>query len=232
MPRRSGLVSQYLENVSRDFIFEHQHIIRDYVRWRHGVYALYRRGKLYYVGLASNLRTRLKAHLKGRHAKAWDRFSVYLTLGDTHLKEMESLVLRIVQPKGNRVRGGFTNSENLKRRLARDMRNYYREQLAELLGRVLRRGTLRRKLRRTPGRMPVLARYTTTSFKLKARYKGKTIRAAVRRDGRIRCNGSLYTSPSQAAARACGLKARDGWHFWIYERAPGDWVLLDQLRRR
>jgi type I restriction-modification system DNA methylase subunit len=35
---------------------------------RHGVYALYRGNRLYYVGLASNLRSRLNTHLRDRHA--------------------------------------------------------------------------------------------------------------------------------------------------------------------
>ena len=26
-------------------------------------------------------------------------------------------------------------------------------------------------------------------------------------------------------------KTGNGWTFWRYERAPGDWVLLDELRR-
>ncbi len=79
--RRLSLVCQHLENVSRDFLEKYQDTIRDYVRRRHGVYALYRRDKLQYVGLASNLRSRLKAHLKDRHAKSWDRFGIYLTIG-------------------------------------------------------------------------------------------------------------------------------------------------------
>jgi hypothetical protein len=65
------------------------------VRRRQGVYALYRRKKTYYVGLASNLRSRLVHHLKDRHGDSWDRFSGYFTIGDTHLKELESLNLRI-----------------------------------------------------------------------------------------------------------------------------------------
>ena len=36
---------------------KYQDIIRRYVRRKQGVYALYRRGKLHYVGLASNLRS-------------------------------------------------------------------------------------------------------------------------------------------------------------------------------
>ena len=78
MRKRASLVSQHLENISRKALENYQAIIRRYVRNRQRVYALYRHGKLYYVGLASDLQWRLKHHLKDRHEKAWDTFSVYL----------------------------------------------------------------------------------------------------------------------------------------------------------
>ena len=59
MRKLKPLVCQHLENVSRDLLEQNQEIVRQYVRHRQGVYALYRRGKIYYVGLAGNLRSRL-----------------------------------------------------------------------------------------------------------------------------------------------------------------------------
>lgn len=50
------LVCQHLENISRKALENYQKIIKDFVKGRHGVYALYKKGRLYYVGLASNLR--------------------------------------------------------------------------------------------------------------------------------------------------------------------------------
>lgn len=58
--RKGQLVCQHLENISRKALENYQNIIKEYVKGRHGVYALYRKGNLYYVGLASNLRNRLK----------------------------------------------------------------------------------------------------------------------------------------------------------------------------
>ena len=55
MKRNAQLVCQHLENISRAALEEYQNIIRQYVRGRHGIYVLYRKGKLYYVGLATNL---------------------------------------------------------------------------------------------------------------------------------------------------------------------------------
>lgn len=92
------LVCQHLEGVARNALSEHQKLIKRLVRRRNGVYALYRKDKLYYVGLAKSLSSRLKQHLRDRHSGSWDRFSAYLTLGNQHLKELESLILRISQP--------------------------------------------------------------------------------------------------------------------------------------
>src|SRR6266567_311989 len=134
MAKRAQLVCQHLENISRDALAKYQKIIRQYVRHRQGVYALYRRGKLYYIGLASDLRWRLHAHLKDHHGLRWDRFSVYLTIGETHLRELESLLLRVVKPKGNKQKGKFTHSENLLRRLKREVRSLQRSELDDMIG--------------------------------------------------------------------------------------------------
>ena len=77
---KGQLVCQHLEHISRDALETYQRIIKSFVKGRHGIYALYKKDKLYYVGLASNLRNRLKHHLRDRHANRWDRFSVYLTI--------------------------------------------------------------------------------------------------------------------------------------------------------
>src|SRR4030065_148258 len=116
MPRRKPLVTQHLEKISRDALEKYQDIVKAFVRGRQGVYALYRGNKLYYVGLASNLRNRLRHHLRDRHGQAWDRFSVYLTIGDSHLKELEALILRIVKPPANKQKGKFISSEDIRGR--------------------------------------------------------------------------------------------------------------------
>jgi hypothetical protein len=77
----------------------------------------------------------------------------------------------------------------------------------------------------------VLAKYISGPLKLKAQFKGRIVKARVRRDGKVRFAGKTYTSPSVAAALACKRKTCNGWKFWRYERAPGDWVSLDTLRR-
>lgn len=51
MARQAQLVCQHLENISSEALDKYQDVVRNYVRGRQGIYALYRRNKLYYVGL-------------------------------------------------------------------------------------------------------------------------------------------------------------------------------------
>lgn len=232
MSSKTHFVYQHLENISREALERHQKIIRALVHRRAGVYALYRRGRLYYVGLAGNLRSRLAMHLRDRHGQSWDRFSVYLTVSDAHLKELESLILRVVKPAGNKQMGKFAGSEDLRRKLARAVREYQRAELISLMGARSKRMQIEDDEPDEPdGRKPVLAAYVKAPLKLRARFKGKLLRARVRRDGRIRFAGALYNSPSVAGAAACQRKTCNGWTFWHYERARCDWVELNDLRR-
>jgi hypothetical protein len=49
--KKPKLVTQYLESISSEGFEKHADIIRKFVKGRNGVYALYRRGKLYYSGV-------------------------------------------------------------------------------------------------------------------------------------------------------------------------------------
>lgn len=231
MARHASLVCQHLENISRQALEKYQHTIRQYVRNRHGVYALYRREKLYYVGLATNLRTRLSHHLKDRHAQSWDRFSVYLTIGDSHLRELESLLLRIVKPKGNKQKGKFAKSEDLRRRFARDAKRSWQLEMRDLFGLAEVTKAPVKPVSPSSGRTPILAAFIDGPMKLRARFKGQTLHAAVGRGGTVRFGGKVYTSPSLAGAAARKYRTCNGWIFWQYERAPGDWVPLNELRK-
>jgi hypothetical protein len=238
-----NLVSQYLESISRKALEKYQDIIKKYVRDRHGVYALYRKNKLYYVGLASNLRSRLRHHLRDRHAGAWDSFSVYLTIGGQHLHELETLLLRINDRKGNKQRGRFGKAEDLKRRFRRDLKKSQKEELQQILCYEVGKEELKPSLKfnKRKSRKPILAPFVDHRFHIRFRHKGKLYIAHVRRDGSImfakdsaeskKLQNKVYLSPSLAAAAVTG-HAMNGWTAWTYERAPGDWVPLDELRKR
>ncbi len=234
MAKKTQIVCQHLENISRAVLEEHQTIIRQYIRGRHGVYALYCRDKLYYVGLASNLRTRLKQHLYDKHSNKWDRFSVYLTIDNKAIKELETLMLRILNPEGNSMGGRFVRSQNLATQFSKEIRSNQRDRLYDLMGKQRRSSKQEKlslkKLQEGNGKQPPLAKYIRGSMKLRAKHLGKSYRGSIRKDGRVRYDGAVYESPSAAAAAAVGRGSYNGWQFWRYERAPGDWVRLSKLR--
>jgi len=230
MKKRAQLVCQHLENVSRKALEDYHEIIRNYALQRYGVYALYGKGKLQYVGLAKNLRNRLARHLTDKHKESWDQFSIYFTIGDHHLQELEALILRIMKPKGNLQKGAFSRSEDIRPRFRRDIKKFVLKGVEDLF-------PIKRK---TPDEgesgfdeepKPILAKYRFYSRKLRANLKGKEIWARIRQDGSIRFAGKTYNSPSAAGTAVFRGRACNGWTFWKYERAPGDWILLDTLRK-
>jgi hypothetical protein len=229
MPKNDGLVCQHLEHIDVSAFEDYQHIIRAYVRRKGGVYALYRRNKLYYIGLASDLERRLGAHLKDGHKQKWDSFSVYLTGNDQHLKELESLMLRVIlpTPKGNKQSGKFATSENLRSGFKRDVNEYKNGEIRKLFGLAPKQSKL------TNGTADsFLAQYvqrTGKSLQLRTVYKGKNYRAFVQKDGTVRFKNRKYSSPS-AAGKAVNHRACNGWAFWRYQSAPGQWVRLSNLR--
>ncbi len=133
--RREPLVFQHLENVSRELLDQHPDIVRQFVGRNAGIYALYWKGKLYYVGLATGLRGRLRAHGKNKHGTRWDRFSIYLTIKDQHLREIEALLLRIANPPGARQRGKLAASRDMRRRIKRAIREKQYSEVSSLFGR-------------------------------------------------------------------------------------------------
>ena len=71
-----------------------------------GIYALYDNYGLYYVGLTNfSLRNRIRGHRTDRHRKKWNRFSWYQIPNIKYTKDIETALLRIVNPKGNKVKG-------------------------------------------------------------------------------------------------------------------------------
>lgn len=214
MPRRPKLVTQFLERIHRSAFDSHPELIRSLVRRRNGVYALYHKDELYYVGLAKDLRWRLKHHLKNRHRDAWDRFSVYLTIGHQHLRELESLAIRITRAAGNKQIGRFAGAENLERALERTLIAKHKRERDALFGRPVNEDEDDAPPQRTQS--------------IRGRHKGKTVRARWRRNGSVRYKGKIYSSLSAAATRVTGHPTNGRW-FWRVERSPGDWVRIKKL---
>ncbi len=71
-----------------------------------GIYGLYDNHGLYYVGFTDySIRSRLRKHTIDRHKKKWLRFSWYNIPNLKYTKDIETALLRITHPKGNKVKG-------------------------------------------------------------------------------------------------------------------------------
>lgn len=229
MSKQKHLVIQHLENISGKVLQEYVEVIKELIRGKAGVYALYRKNRLYYIGLASDLMRQLKIHLKDRHKELWDRFSVYLTVHDEHIKELESLLLRIDKPKGNKSGGRFIKSINLKSNLNKKIKRIDDNRRSLLIGRSF---TINKKIKKSEsGRgSKAFSGILNKRIVLKAVYKKKEYHAVLRKNGIITLNGKQYNSPSSAAF-AISSSPIDGWYFWKFKNEKGNWVKLNELRK-
>lgn len=231
------LVLGYLERIASKAFEDFPKQVTELIGKQHGVYALYKGNRLYYVGLASNLRGRVNHHLRDKHAGKWDRFSVYLVRKVDHIKELESLLLRIADPKGNLTRGRLEKAENLKSALQKKIRQEQDRQIGIVMG--TKTAIKSKKKPKKKKGQPTLAPYVKNRFEIRAPYKGRTYKATVRSDGTINYNGATYNSPSMAGYAIVKTHAVDGWHFWRYKNhvagqvagKKGEWVKLDELRK-
>jgi hypothetical protein len=130
--RRDALVYAHLEHVSRDLLERHPDVVRSFIGRNAGIYPLYRKNRLYYVGLATGLRGRLRAHGKNRHGGNWDSFSIYLTIKDQHLREIEAMMLRLASPSGAKQRGKFARSTDMRRRITKAIKEKQSREISSL----------------------------------------------------------------------------------------------------
>jgi len=196
--RKRALLLQYLEGVSWKILEDYPQAVRELIRSRAGVYALYRRsGKLYYVGLASNLMGRINSHLRDRHHGVWDRFSVYLTQHHEHMKELESLLLRIVKPSGNSQGGRFARIQSIASSLNRRMKDIDADRRARLLGGHVARRRARAKAIRAKGPQAL------------AGISERTIQLRATRGGRSRARGRPI-APASSRVRSAGCSPSSG----------------------
>ena len=224
---KKGLVLSYLERISSKVFSDFPDQLTALARNRHGVYALYKGNRLYYVGLATDLRGRIKGHLKDKHAGRWDRFSLYLVAKVHHVRELESLVLRISDPKGNLAKGRLSGATNLRRLLRSSMRAAQSKQIQRLFE---GKSKLKKAKPQEQSGTPILAKYVKRRFVVKGFHGEKSYIARVRKNGIIYYKGNLYNSPSLAAKKALGYN-KNGWSFWHFKNRKGEWVRLRELKK-
>jgi hypothetical protein len=202
------------------------------IKGRYGVYALYRREKLYYVGLATNLRSRINQHLKDRHKGKWTHFSLYILRKTDHLREIETLLLRIADPTGNYMKGKLKSSKDLRPELKLLLTEDSKRLIEDILGGKKAPKPVRKKKKKTKseGDLP-LKGLLRNGQGIYATYKGNEYHAIVYSTAIIRFKGKVYDTPTGAAMAVIDKGAVNGWNFWKYKHKNGKLVPLAALRK-
>jgi len=230
------IVTGYLEKVSSAIFDKYRKVITNMTMGEQGLYALYRKDKLHYVGLASNLRNRIPHHLKDRLKGTWTHFSLYIIRHPDHIKELESLLLRIAYPAGNNIKGKLKRSANFLPILKKKTKEAAIEEWQSIFKGFQQAKknhkhscTQKRKLDGQTGR-PCKGLFDKGKT-LYAHYKDAKYKAHLYRSGSIKFNGKLYDSPSMAGCAVTGGKTMNGWTFWKVKNGQGEMVKLSEFRK-
>ena len=89
-----------------------------------GIYALYRRDRLYYIGLMKNLLGRIRWHLRDRHSGKSDGFIIFRIQRVRYLKDIETLIHHLVDTPGNTIKGKVPRDADLNRILREVLREH------------------------------------------------------------------------------------------------------------
>jgi hypothetical protein len=101
--------------------------LKEIMKGYSGIYALYRKDRLYYVGLTTNLFGRIKWHQKDRHAGKWDSFVIFRIKRVDYLKDIETLITHLVTVPGNRIKGKVPRDADINHVLREIMREHEKE---------------------------------------------------------------------------------------------------------
>ncbi len=221
------LVVHRLENISKAIFKEYYGIITELIGSSHGIYALYDETELYYVGKSADLRKRVRHHLRDRHLASWTHFSLYLVRKADYIHEIESLLINIANPKGNRMlpKG---KSKTMIKKLRNMIKEEQKRKLDELLG--SKKPEHKKRKRRYTIKEKDLRQLVSKRTRLYRTYKGKEYKAVLTPAGSIRMGGKGYSTPTAAAKAIVDRKAVNGWKFWYIKDLNGDWVRLSDYK--
>ncbi len=235
--RTRAIVRGYLERINSLVFDNYQEQITQLIGRNHGVYALYKRDKLYYIGLATNLKGRIKNHLRDRHKGKWDRFSLYIIRKEDHIREVESLLTRIAKPPGNRQLGKLGKSNNLLPFLKKTVTSQAKKDIEVLFKEPIKtpKGKTKKKVKKKLKKIKSqrvhrpLKGLIGGGKRIYSTYKGKDYKAVVYNNGKIKLDGTFYETPSEASKAIVGRNV-SGWGFWKYKDKDGNLVRLRSLR--
>jgi hypothetical protein len=118
---RGALVRSFAENLSSSLLEQHGETVKSVVGRRSGIYVLSKKNAPYYVGLASKLPSRITHHLNDKHHGKWNRFSFYAIGKKRYLKDVETILIRVADPEGNKQKGTFGKHRNIAKKLRKEI---------------------------------------------------------------------------------------------------------------
>ena len=222
---RNPLITHTLEGISKSVFKNYARLITELIGRSPGVYALYDDMGLYYVGKSIDLKGRVHHHLKDRHKASWSYFSLYLLKDEHHVDEMESLLIRIADPRGNRVKPKGRSDGSMLKKLKDMVKQKQMEEFSEMFDLKMpkAKSSSGKKARTLKG----LADKTIQLFRT---YKGKEYKASLTPKGEIKLLGKVFSSPS-SAGKYIVKHGCNGWRFWYLKDNDGNVISLDELRK-
>jgi hypothetical protein len=226
-----SLLTHSLENISKLVFKEYYNLITNLIGSSPGIYALYDGSDLYYVGKSTDLRKRVKQHLRDRHFASWTHFSLYLVRRAEHISEIESLIVRITHPKGNVIKPKGKSSTSILAKLKALVKQKQQEEFVSMFGDNSRNRSHKQKAGKRhphPESLKGLVKWRTRIYKT---YKGKEYMAYLTRGGKIIFRNKKYSSPTAAALAIVDRKTVNGWRFWDIRNPDGEWVKLCDYKK-
>ena len=126
-PKKGKLISEKLEGIPADSLQILSKDMKELLGKKPGIYALYNNKKLFYVGMAGNLHSRLKSHLRSKRSRKWNKISIFVIKRTQYLKDVELAVVNISNPPGNEQKGKIPKNNYLQKKYNEIVRRYKKQ---------------------------------------------------------------------------------------------------------
>ena len=180
---------------------------------------------MYYVGRASDLVKRIKDHLNDQHANLWTHFSAYFVKKASFASDIESIMITIAQPKGNKQSSNLKNVVNLSDRLKQKL-----EKMKKHLSHRESTKNNSKTPRNNKSKLTVPKDTTIKAEYQKRGYPKEIYEATLLTSGKVKYENKIYNSPTDAAKAITLYKSQNGLRFWSI-KYKGKWVKLNEYKK-
>jgi|ERR1035437_9560519 hypothetical protein len=120
--KKGSLIKWPLENIKAESFDVINKELKQILGKHPGIYAFYYNKKLVKVGMASELHRRMNSQWKDKKLK-WNNFSIFVIRNIKFLRDLETTIVRIAKPKGNKIEGRVPQENYLKRILSKKIKD-------------------------------------------------------------------------------------------------------------